>query len=143
VVPYTVTGRKHLGSEKGTQHPVHRLWRQNITEYTSAKKSQQIGGTNRRTNFSAKQVPSALDLSPRPQTHLPFGCSVVGVTWKPKISLNFSVSQWYSGVCPGLKINRRWCRSQKPQQVSRTKRPNHRNPTNWFNSRTPCFLLFL
>ena len=55
----------------------------------SAKKSQQIGGTNRRTNFSAKQVASALGLSPRPQTHLPFGCSVVGVMRKPKISLNF------------------------------------------------------
>ena len=45
--------------------------------------------TNRRTDFSAKQVPGALDLSPRPQTHLPFSCSVVGVMWKPKISLNF------------------------------------------------------
>ena len=51
-------------------------------------------------DFSAKQVPSALDLSPRPQTHLPFGCSAVGVMWKPKISLNFqkknhlSVSTW-------------------------------------------------
>ena len=55
----------------------------------SAKKSQQIGRTNRQTDFSAKQVPSALDLSPRPKTHLPIGCSVVGVMWKPKISLNF------------------------------------------------------
>ena len=36
----------------------------------SAKKSQQIGGTDRRTDFSAKQVPNALDLSPRPQTFL-------------------------------------------------------------------------
>ena len=50
----------------------------------SAKKSQQIGGTNWRTNFSAKQVPSALDFSPRPQTHLPFACSVVGFMWNPK-----------------------------------------------------------
>ena len=41
--------------------------------------------TNQWTDFSAKQVPSALDLSPRAQTHLPFGCSVVGVMWKPKI----------------------------------------------------------
>ena len=47
----------------------------------SAKKSQQIGGTHRRTNFSAKQVPSALDLSQRLQTHLPFGCFVVDVMW--------------------------------------------------------------
>ena len=45
--------------------------------------------TNQRTDFSPKQAPSALDLSPRPQTHLPFGCSVVGVIWKPKISRNF------------------------------------------------------
>ena len=126
----------------------------------SAKKSQQNGGTNWQTNFSAKQVASALDLSPRPQTHLPFGCSVVGVMWKPKISLNFqkknsslglymvpedmyvSVSQWSSGICPGVKINWWRCRSQKPQQVGRTKRSNHRNPTNRFNSRTHCFLHF-
>ena len=47
----------------------------------SAKKSQQIGKQNRRTDFSPKQVPSDLDLSPRAQTHLPFGCSVVGVVW--------------------------------------------------------------
>ena len=55
----------------------------------SPKKSQQISGTNRRTDFSAKQVPSALDLSPRPQAHLPFVCSLVGVMWKAKICLNF------------------------------------------------------
>ena len=80
--------------------------------------------------------------------------------WKPKISLNFqkknsslglymvpedmyvSVSQWSSGICPGVKINWWRCRSQKPQQVGRTKRSNHRNPTNRFNSRTHCFLHF-
>ena len=33
----------------------------------TAKKSQQIGGTNQRTDFQRKKVPSALDLSPRPQ----------------------------------------------------------------------------
>ena len=44
--------------------------------------------TNWRTNFSAKQAPSALDLSPRPQTHLPYGCSIVAVMWKRKMSLN-------------------------------------------------------
>ena len=33
--------------------------------------------------------------------------------------------------------------SQRPQQVGRTKRPNHRNPTNRFNSRTHCFLHFV
>ena len=55
----------------------------------SAKKSQQIGRPNRWTDFSAKRVPSALYLSPRPQTHLPLGCSVVGVMWKAKICLNF------------------------------------------------------
>ena len=53
------------------------------------EESQQISGTNWRTNFSAKQVPGALDLSPRPQTHLPFGCSAVGVMWKAEICLNF------------------------------------------------------
>ena len=57
--------------------------------------------TNRRTDFPAKQAPSALDLSPRPQTHLPYGCSIVAFMWKPKTSLNFrkknvrlSVSTW-------------------------------------------------
>ena len=45
--------------------------------------------TNWRTNFSAKQASSALDLSPRPQTHLPYGCSIVAIMWKHKISLNF------------------------------------------------------
>ena len=45
--------------------------------------------TNQRTDFSAKQAPSALDLSPKPQTHLPYGCSIVVVMWKRKISLNF------------------------------------------------------
>ena len=71
--------------------------------------------TNRRTNFSAKQVPSALDLSPRPPTHLPFGCSAVGVMWDPKHPSIFkknlspdlymvpedmyvTVSQWSSGI---------------------------------------------
>ena len=48
----------------------------------------QRGNPNKSADrFSAKQVPSALDLSPTPQTHLPFG--VVGVTCKPKISLKF------------------------------------------------------
>ena len=57
--------------------------------------------TNRRIDFSAKQAPSALDLSPRPLTHLPYGCSIVAFMWKRKISLNFfenffrhSVSIW-------------------------------------------------
>ena len=31
---YTVTGRKRLGSVTTTLHPVHRLWREDITEYT-------------------------------------------------------------------------------------------------------------
>ena len=75
--------------------------------------------TNRRTDFSAKQAPSALDLSPRPQTHLPYGCSIVAVMWKCKISLNFrkkisslgiymvpgqlySSAQWWPcGICLG------------------------------------------
>ena len=70
----------------------------------------------------AKQVPSALDLSPRPQRHLPFGCSVVGVMWKRKISLNFQkvfsslgiymvpehkfisdMMQWSNGTCLDLQ----------------------------------------
>ena len=38
--------------------------------------------------FSAKEVPSAQNLSPRAQTHLSFGCCVVGVMWKPKAALN-------------------------------------------------------
>ena len=85
--------------------------------------------TNRRTGFSAKQVPSALDLSPRPKTDLPFGCSVVGVTWKPEICLNVrkknssiglymvpedehgSVRQWSSGICRGLQIDWQWIKS--------------------------------
>ena len=29
VIPYTVTGREHLGSE----HSIHRRWRENITEH--------------------------------------------------------------------------------------------------------------
>ena len=45
--------------------------------------------TNRRTDFLAKQAPSAVDLSPRPLTHLPYGCSLVAFIWKHKISLNF------------------------------------------------------
>ena len=32
--------------------------------------------------WDSTPVPSALDLSPRPQIQLPFGCSVVGVMWK-------------------------------------------------------------
>ena len=44
-----------------------------------ARKTQRSGATFRRAVFSAKEVPSAQDLSPRAQTHLPFGCSVVGV----------------------------------------------------------------
>ena len=32
--------------------------------------------------------------------------------------------------------------SQRPQQVGRTKRPNHRNPTNGFNARIHRFLHF-
>ena len=53
-----------------------------------ARKTQCSGATFRRAVFSAKEVPGAQDLSPRAQTHLPFGCSVVGVMWKPKASLN-------------------------------------------------------
>ena len=53
-----------------------------------ARKTQRSGATFRRAVFSAKEVPGAQDLSPRAQTHLPFGCSVVGVMWRPKASLN-------------------------------------------------------
>ena len=49
------------------------------TPTKSAKKSQQISGTNQRTNFSAKQLPTDLDLGSIPQTHLPFGCCAVRV----------------------------------------------------------------
>ena len=55
----------------------------------SAKKSQQIGGTNQRTDFFAEQLPSDLDLGPRPQTHLLFGCCVVRVMWNRKMPRNF------------------------------------------------------
>ena len=47
--------------------------------------------TNRQTDFSAKQAPTALDLSPRLLTHLPYGCSIVAFMWKRKISLNFQI----------------------------------------------------
>ena len=53
-----------------------------------ARKTQCSGATFRRAVFLAKEVPGAQYLSPRAQTHLPFGCSVVGVMWKPKASLN-------------------------------------------------------
>ena len=52
--------------------------------------------TNRRTDFSAKQAPSALDLSPRPLTHLPYGCSIVAFMWKGKISLKFQKKNFVS-----------------------------------------------
>ena len=62
--------------------------------------------------FSAKEVPGAQDLSPRAQTHLPFGCSVVGVMWKPKASLNLqkkffisrSVYGSWSALCQNLPL---------------------------------------
>ena len=91
----------------------------------TAKKSQQNQRTNWRTDFSAKQAPSALDLSPRPQTHLPYRCLIVAVMWKRKISLNFQkknfVSRsvngpwaiiqqctvWPSGVCSATHFC--WC----------------------------------
>ena len=53
-----------------------------------ARKTQRSGATFWRAVFSAEEVPSAQDLRPRAQTHLPFGCSVVGVMWKPKAALN-------------------------------------------------------
>ena len=57
--------------------------------------------TNRRTDFSAKQAPSALDLSPRPLTHLPYGCSIVAFMWKRRISLNFENKFFVSGSLHG------------------------------------------
>ena len=38
------------------------------------------------------------------QTHLPFGCSVVGVMWKPKISLNFQ-NKFHLSVCTWFLSN--------------------------------------
>ena len=77
-----------------------------------ARKTQCSGATFRRAVFSAKEVPGAQDLSPRAQTHLPFGCSVVGVMWKPKASLKLSKKifiSWslhgsWSVVCPDLPL---------------------------------------
>ena len=64
----------------------------------SGEKTQRSGATFRQAVFSAKQVPSAQALSPRAQTHLPFGCSVVGVMWKPKASLNLE-KNFHLSVC--------------------------------------------
>ena len=64
-----------------------------------ARKTQCSGATFRRAVFSAKEVPGAQDLSPRAQTHLPFGCSVVGVMWKPKASLNLQKVFFHLSVC--------------------------------------------
>ena len=90
-----------------------------------ARKTQRSGATFRRAVFSAKEVPGAQELSPRAQTHLPFGCSVVGVMWKPKASLNLQkkifisrsvYGSWSAGcqnrplvqwICIGLQICKR------------------------------------
>ena len=77
-----------------------------------ARKTQCSGATFRRAVFSAKEVPGAQDLSPRAQTHLPFGCSVFGVMWKPKASLNLqkkifisrSLYGSWSAVCQNLPL---------------------------------------
>ena len=77
-----------------------------------ARKTQCSGATFRRAVFSAKEVPGAQDLSPRAQTHLPFGCSVVGVMWKPKASLNLQKKIFisrclygsWSAVCQNLPL---------------------------------------
>ena len=69
-----------------------------------ARKTQRSGTTFRRAVFSAKEVPSAQDLSPRAQTHLPFGCSVVGVRWKPKASLNLQ-KKFHLSVCAWFLIS--------------------------------------
>ena len=53
------------------------------------RKSQQIGGTNWRTDFLTKQLPTDLDRSSRPQTHLPFGCCAIRAMWKLKVPLKF------------------------------------------------------
>ena len=68
--------------------PVYRICNPPPPPPVPARKTQCSGATFRRAVFSAKEVPGAQDLSPRAQTHLPFGCSVVGVMWKPKASLN-------------------------------------------------------
>ena len=48
----------------------------------SAKKSQQIGEQIGAPIFRQNRLPV-------PRTHLPYGCSIVAVMWKRKISLNF------------------------------------------------------
>jgi hypothetical protein len=77
-----------------------------------ARKTQCSGATFRRAVFSAKEVPGAQFLSPRAQTHLPFGCSVVGVMWKPKASLNLQkkISSLGLYMVPGQQYVRtcRW-----------------------------------
>jgi hypothetical protein len=77
-----------------------------------ARKTQCSGATFRRAVLSAKEVPGAQFLSPRAQTHLPFGCSVVGVMWKPKASLNLQkkISSLGLYMVPGQQYVRtcRW-----------------------------------
>ena len=70
-----------------------------------ARKTQCSGATFRRAIFSAKEVPGAQDLSPRAQTHLPFGCSVVGVMWKPKASLRLQKKFFHLSVCTWFLIS--------------------------------------
>ena len=65
--------------------------------------------------FPQKQVPSALDLSSRPQTHLPFGCSVAGVMWKPKISRNFRKKIFVSRPSPSLALRPQIFMSHRPR----------------------------
>ena len=51
-------------------------------------------------------VPSDLDLSPKPQIHLPFGCCVCTVMWKPKMSLNFEKK--FSSPGPYIMVHGEW-----------------------------------
>ena len=79
-----------------------------------ARKSQRIGGTNRRTDFSTKQLPTDLDRGSRPQTHLPFGCCAIRVTWKLKVPLNVRKINSPLGLCMVLEQLHIW-HSQYPR----------------------------
>ena len=68
----------------------------------------------------------------RKHTYLPFGCSVVGVMWKPKASLNLQkkfsslglymvpdqwhvrICHWSSGICTGLQVGKRGFKPHQP-----------------------------
>ena len=93
----------------------------------SARKSQQIGETNWRTDFSTKQLPTDLDRGSRPQTHLPFGCCPVLWGWATDHSCGGQLCcvrgpQCERGGGPVCTMN---CDSTRHIQKSRHPTPDH------------------